>query len=486
MESSLFARARPLVLARAASVALSFAIPLALARQFSQADYGTYKLLLLVSQTLYYVVPFGIPQALYYFLPRSQKPKPYLTHTMLALTAIAASTLVALLLGARSVGSWLNNPELANHALWLGLFTFGTIVSSPIEIQLTAMGKTRLASMTYIVSDGVKAIAMVVPALLGLGVGGVMRGLAAFALIRAAVAWPLTLGTRGPLFDRSSLSAQMRYALPFGAAVALAIPQQYFHQYFVSARVDSVAFAIYSVGLFQLPLIGLLYNPTSEILMVSLGELDHSGRPHEGAAVFRDAVAKLAMVFVPVTALLLVAAPSFIAALFTPRYLGSVPIFRIGILGTLLACLPIDGVLRARGETWHIFLSYVIKALITVPLVVLGVTKLGLMGGVGAWLAAEVIGKAALFWRMPRALGTLLGELLPWRDLGRTAMASLIAAGLAGGASALWGPSAHALLTLTVMSLAYAAGYLAALLALGSRLPLNAALPWRRSLERVP
>ena len=110
------------------------------------------------------------------------------------------------------------------------------------------------------------------------------------AVARWVATFAITLrGETGPAFTRETWRAQWRYALPFGAAMAVAVPQNYFHQYAVSASVDAAAFAVYSVGCFQLPLVDLLFVPTSEILMVRIGELDAAHRMHEASGVFREA-----------------------------------------------------------------------------------------------------------------------------------------------------------------------------------------------------
>ena len=62
-------------LARLASAALTLFIPLVLARMMPQADYGTYKLLFLVSMTATAVLPLGVAQSLYFFVPRAREPR---------------------------------------------------------------------------------------------------------------------------------------------------------------------------------------------------------------------------------------------------------------------------------------------------------------------------------------------------------------------------------------------------------------------------
>src|SRR5262249_49683925 len=195
------------------------------------------------------------------------------------------------------------------------------------------------------------------------------------------VTWVVLLRTtRGPLWNGRLLRTQLAYALPFGAALAMSVPQHSFHQWVISARFDPALFAIYAVGCFQLPIVDLLYTPTSEVLMVHVGELERSGRLSEVARAFRDAAARLAYVFIPTCAFLLATAPAFIEALFGNRFLPSVPLFRVSTLAVLFGCFPLDGLLRARGDTAAIFRSYVVKAVATVPLVLLFVHWFGLIG----------------------------------------------------------------------------------------------------------
>ncbi|HEY3448658.1 MAG TPA: polysaccharide biosynthesis C-terminal domain-containing protein [Myxococcales bacterium] len=468
-----FARARPLIVSRFFVAVASAVLPLVLARRFSPADYGTYKQLFLVAQTLFYVLQLGVPQSLYYFVPRTAHRRPYLVHALVFLAGAGVLAAAALVWQAPRVAGWMHNPELARHAPALAVYLFGTLCSVPLEISLTASGRTRAASAFYAGSELLRAAAMTLPAVLGWGVQGVMAGVAGWALLRAAVTWAVVpRGTSGPWLAREGLWEQLRYALPFGAAIAVGLPQGYFHQYFVAAHEAPAAFAVYSVGLFQVPFVDLLYSPTSEVLMVSLGELDREGRLAERAGVFRGAVARLAYAFVPLAVFLGVAAPSFISALFTEKYLAAVPIFRVGVASVLLAALPLEGVLRARGETWHILAASALKAVVNVPAVVVGVWRFGLVGAVGAWLASEVVGKAALLWRVPRALGAPLRRLMPWAELGRAAFASLAGAAAAWAAQAAFAglrPIAVLVLGAALFGVAYAL----ALLAVGARLPFE-------------
>ncbi|MGZ6078315.1 MAG: oligosaccharide flippase family protein [Myxococcaceae bacterium] len=411
---SFLRRAGPLVLARFASAVVTTVVPLVLARAMPIGEYGTYKQLFLVGATLTAICTFGLPQSLYYFMPRSDRARPFVVHTLVLLLLAGGAAAFLVLAATPWVSRLFSAPDLVDYRGALATYTGFYLAGCALEPILTSQGKTGVAAMNYLVWDSARAAAMTAPILLGLGLHATMWSVAGLMVVRFLATWLIAIrGTLGGWWDREALRSQLAYALPFGAALAVSVPQHSFHQWVVSARFDPALFAIYTVGCFQLPIVDLLYTPTTEVLMVHVGELERSGRLHEVTRAFRDASARLAYVFVPTCAFLLAAAPEFIEAVFGPRFLPSVPLFRVSTLAVLFGCFPLDGLLRARGDTAAIFRSYVVKALVTVPLVLAFVHLFGLIGGVLSWLLAEAIGKVLLVARLPRALGTKRpGELL--------------------------------------------------------------------------
>jgi O-antigen/teichoic acid export membrane protein len=481
--ASFLGKAGPLVLARLFTAGLTLSIPLVLARVLSLEEYGTYYQLFLIATTLTYVLPFGVVQSLYYFLPRAEQKRPYLGQTMLfmSLAGVVAAGLVFWLL--EPVARLFSNPALLEYRVELALYTALTLGAFPLEVSLTSQGRTRQSAVAYLVSDSLRAVAMVVPCLLGASLHGMMAAVAGLAGLRYLAAWVIALrGATGPLVSAGLLREQLVYAAPFGAAMALSIPQQNAHLFVVAGAVAPALYALYRVGCFQLPVVDLLYTPTSEVLMVRLGELEKQGRLEEAVGAFREAAGKLAFVFLPFAAFLFAAAPEFIGALFGAKFLPAVPIFRVSVLGVVLAILPMDGVLRARGHTRAIFGSYLVKAVVTVPLVWLGVRHFGMQGGIASWALAELVGKATLLARVPAALSTperrlRIRDVIPWSELGKAALAAIAAgagifalrAGLLGTWVGLPEGFFWRVLPLAVAGLLFVIGYVAVLYATGVR-----------------
>ena len=94
MADSILTRARPLLVARLAGALVTVAVPMVLARVLVPASYGTFKQAFLVSQTLALILPMGLTQSLYYFVPREPRARHHFVAVALwshaALGALAA------------------------------------------------------------------------------------------------------------------------------------------------------------------------------------------------------------------------------------------------------------------------------------------------------------------------------------------------------------------------------------------------------------
>jgi O-antigen/teichoic acid export membrane protein len=358
-------------------------------------------------------------------VPRKDgRGREWLTQATVSLGILGALAGVVLF-GARFlIARQFGNPELADYGLQMALIGAFMIAGSPLEISLTAEGRVRAAAWVIFLSDAFRVVACVVPLLLGWGLPGFFWAYVLHAAARFTLQQIFFLRHGRPRIDWTLWKQQLAYALPFGAAILLDIPQRTFHQWAVGWSVDPAAFAIYAQGCFQLPIVNLLYSPISDVLQVRLADPD--SRQHR-VHLFHDANLRLAAVFFPFTAGMAAAASLFVPALFTHTYDASVPIFRIAILTTPFGSLPLDGTLRALGETKYLFRIFFWRLLLTVPAVLLGLHFFGMIGAILGHACAESIMRVAMLDKVRRLFETSWRELLPWRQLSVIAAASAVA-----------------------------------------------------------
>ncbi len=449
------------MLGRGGATVLGFALPLILTRLLPQAEFGTYKQVWLIVTTGYYMLQLGLAQSLYYFIPRKDgRERAWLTQASASLLLLGGAC-ATVLYGARFlIARQFANPDLAGFGLQMALITWLTIASAPLEISLTAEGRVRTAAWTIFLSDAVRVAASVIPLLLGMGLRGFFWAYVLHGAVRFSLQCWFFFRRGRPQFDWKLLREQLAYALPFGAAVLVDIPQRTFHQWAVGWSVDAAAFAIYAQGCFQVPIINLLYAPISDILQVRLAQ---PGAHDQRVNLFHDANLRLAAVFFPFTAGMVAAASLFVPALFTHTYDPSIPIFQVAILITPLSALPLDGVLRATGQTRYLFRIFICRLLVTIPSVLIGLKLFGMIGSIAGYAAAESVMRVVMLDRVRRELEATWREVLPWRQLAVIGAASVVACIPALIISRLAASGPRPFIALCAAGALYLAVYLAAI-----------------------
>jgi O-antigen/teichoic acid export membrane protein len=418
-----------LVLGRSLGFVAAFAIPIVLSRTLDQAEFGTYKQLFLIYGTLFGVAQVGMAESLYYFVPRdSAGACHHIANAVATLAAAGVACLTLLMLSSGSVTDWLMNPQLSAGLLPLGVFLTLTLVTAPLEIVLVSRGRYNVAAVTYAASDLMRVACVLTPAIVIGTISSVMWGAVGFALARlAAMLWALRrdlLTSFRP--DVSMWRDQLAYALPFALAVTVEIAQANFHQYVVAARFDAATFAIFAVGVLQLPLVDVIATSAANVMMVRMSAEGLDART--ALALWHDTVVRLSLVVFPLVAFMLIAARDIIVFIYTDAYLASVPIFQLSTVAILPACLCVDSVLRAYAQTRALFGLNLVRLGAVALLIGWSLTTFGLLGAVAATLVATVLARALGLARIAQLMGVGLAGMLPWRRLAITAACAAIAA----------------------------------------------------------
>jgi O-antigen/teichoic acid export membrane protein len=460
LADSILTRARPLLVARLAAAVLALAVPMVLARVLLPAAYGTFKQAWLVSQTVALMLPMGLTQSLYYFVPREPRDRDrYVAQTVWAHGVLGLLS-AGLVLSARGfLARHFQNPELDALLGWVAAFAGLLVAGSPLDIAWNASGRIGAAALARLATEVVRSLALVGGAVATGTVRGALVGMTLATGARAVANVALLAGRHPARGSAALLRRQIAYALPFGLAFLLVVPQQQFHQYAVSAAVSAAAFAVYSVGTFQLPIVDVLYSPISELLQIGLADADGAGLPRKaGQRLFHEAVSQLAFAFLPLAGLLLVVAPALIELVFSARYLSAVPIFRLSVVPIVLATLPLDGVMRARAQNRFVLVLSAAKLAVTAPLVLGGLARGGPLGAFAGWVGAELLARAAMLVRAATLFDAPVRRVLPVRVLARLGAATAFA--MPPSWLALHAVPGPLLARLVAAGLAFAAAYL--------------------------
>jgi O-antigen/teichoic acid export membrane protein len=430
-EDSTFKPALTLMSGRIAAFAITFLTPVLLARVFTQSEFGTYKQVLLIVGTLYSIGQCGLAECLFYFLPKDPAHGARYTLNSVAMLSISGGAcFVGLLLCRSRIPAWMSNAELGRYAPLMGAYLVFMLVGTPLEITMISRKRFKLATFTYIASDFLRAVFLVVPALITGSLVWALAGSAAVFVLRVCATFGYLRSEFGGALslDGKLLKEQWAYALPFSVSVIVQVIQQNYHQYAVAFHFDAATFAIYSVGCLQIPLVDFMATPASNVMMVRMTEHSQDGKFWRLLPIWHDVTRKLSLMFFPLVGLLIVNAHQLITLLFTNAYAASVPIFMVWCLSILLAVFQTDGVLRVFAETHYLIKVNVVRLGLVVLMMGWFLSNFHLMGAVLITLAGMLLAKIMAMARIRTRLQTTYGEVLPWKELGTVLVVAIVAA----------------------------------------------------------
>ena len=286
----------PLVGGRVVSAALTFALPLVLARLLTPEEFGTYKQFFLIASTLQMTCQLGLTQSLLYFLPRGGKERgAYVAQTFLSLAFLGALFGGALWLATPYLGRWLGDGTLVSLRAPLALFAGLMLAAAPLESAILGANRIGVAALTYVFTDGVRAALLVVGAKYGGPVGLFWAATLSAALRVVAMAFVVV--TRIVPWQRphwAHYKAQLVYSLGYAGAIYLYVAQRYFSQYAVSASFDAATFALFAVASFHMPVVDIVFTPLSDVMVLHIARAQHDGDRAGAHAAWNDTVQKLA------------------------------------------------------------------------------------------------------------------------------------------------------------------------------------------------
>ena len=432
---SLTTQAVWLMVAKTAGFACSIALPLLLVRRLSPHDLGLYKQAFFVVTTLMNVLPLGFAISAFYFLPRERTRQGAVIANILAFHA-ASGLAVALLLVAwpEGLARAFNSAELTGLAPWIGFVVLLWTVGSFLELITVALQDVKASSGFIVLMQTSKTALLTTAAILAGSVWSLIVAALFQGLVQILVMlW--YLGRRFPgfwrAFDLRLLLRQAAYALPLGLTSIVLQAHDSLHHLFVSNAFGPVGYAIYAVGVFQLPLVGILRESATAVLLPRINQLETENNSQEILHLVAAAARKLALVYFALAGFLLVAGREVVVLLFTEQYAASWPIFAISVLALPLNAIVLDPATRAHSERFF-FLRMRLAVLAVVTLILwTSAVRLGLVGTIAIVVAASYFTWTVGLYRMIRLLGVRRADLYLFRHV-----AWIGAATLAAGAAA--------------------------------------------------
>lgn len=419
-----------LLAAKVIGFLFSFALPLLIVRYLSQDAVGHYRMAFQVITNAVIILPLGFSMSAFYYLSREKERRGKAIANILAFNfVIGAMAALILTLFPDLIGNVFRSPEMSELSPLIGVVIWVSIFAAFLETAAVANAEAKVATYFIIFSSLSKTLLMggavlifsSVPAFIYAAM--IQAGIQTFVLL-------VYLSSRFPGFWRSFdwrfFIEQARYAVPFGLTGILWLAQNDIHNYFVAYKFTPADFAVYAYGCFQLPLIAMLSESVSSVLIPHMNTLQQADDRDEMIRLTARAMQKLAFVYFPLYVFLMVTAGTFIVTLFTHQYDDSTPIFMINLTMIPFGVLITDPIVRSYKELGRFFLIarlFVFSLLVGV--LYFGLDQLGLVGMISVAVGALILEKIITETMIIRKLGVGLRHLALLTNVGKTALISL-------------------------------------------------------------
>ena len=422
-----------LLFAKVIGFGLAFLLPLILVRFLSQEKVGVYRQVFLVIINAVTILPLGVSMSAYYFLSRetAERRSSAIFNILIFNFFVGGIACLTLYLYPQLIGNIFHSKEITLLTPKIGVVIWLWIFSLFLETVAVANQEPRMATVFIIFAQFTKMAFMVSAVILFATVEAFVYAAMLQGVVQTVILL-VYLNSRFPrfwrTFDPKFLREQLFYALPFGLVGLLWIVQTDIHNYFVGYRFSSAEFAIYAYGCFQLPLIAMLAESVTSVLIPRMSELQARNDTREIIRLTLRATQKLAFFYFPIYIFLVITAQTFITTLFTRNYLASVPIFLINLTLLPFYISVTDPIVRAYQELGKILLT--LRVLILVALVAAlyyGIQNFDLRGMIAIVVVTALVEKFIFTFVVFKKLDVKKGDLFLLKDVGKTAAASLTA-----------------------------------------------------------
>gem|GEM_PF-161638 len=421
-----------LLAAKIIGFAFSFVLPLLIVRHLEQEQVGHYREAFQVITNAVIILPLGFSMSAYYFLARERERRGAAIFNILLFNFIVGGlACLGLYLYPQVLGSIFQTETMTQLAPKIGVVIWIWIFSTFLETVAIANQEARVATAFIVLAQLSKTALMAAAVFAFASVEAFIWAAMVQGVIQTAILLSY-LRSRFPRFwtqfDIRFFWEQMRYAVPFGLTGILWIAQNDIHNYFVGYKFSSSDFAIYAYGCFEIPLIAMLAESVTSVLIPRMNELQQRGDRDEMIRLTARAMQKLAFFYFPIYVFMMITAQTFIITLFTEKYAASASVFVINLTILPFSILITDPIVRSYKELGRLFLLtriFVLTCLIGV--LYWGLGSFGLQGMIITAVAAVLIEKWIAEMLVIRTLGLGLQHLPLLKDVGKTAVAALAA-----------------------------------------------------------
>lgn len=359
-----------------ASFGVTIVTSMILSRYFDKEDYGTYKQVMYIYNTLLTIFTLGLPQAFGYFLPRVSKEQGKDVVGKITSIFFLTGTVFSfvLFLGSPIIADILQNEKLVDAIRLFSPVPFFLLPTLGIESIYSTYRKTYISSIYAFFSRVFIIICVVLPVIL---FNGTYETALLGFVISSALSFCVALYLKNLPFrnlpkQKSEITRKtiLKFSLPLMYAGLWGLVIHSADQFFVSRYFGTKVFAEFSNGSMELPFVGMIIGACTTVLYPLFSKMNSENLDPKTSIfpVWKSVFKKTAMLIYPLVAFCFVYAKEIMIILYGELYEISGVYFRIKLIANLFTLIAFAPVVLSIGKTKYYANVHMFGALILVAL----------------------------------------------------------------------------------------------------------------------
>ena len=413
---------------------VQFLIPVIFVRFFSKEGYGLYRKVMLMNMFLLPILEFGFVNSLYYFYPNAkEKAKQLLSQTFFLCLATGIVFLCVFFTFKAQMLPLVEGKGMIKYIYPAGLLVFFMLVSTMLDDIFVLERRSKLVLMSLVINDVSRALVIVISVILSHKISAVIWSLVGFSAARSVFLFTYLklkygINLNFKTWDKKYFFSHLNYAIPLGMSRAVAEVGRRMDQFIVSVFCSAADFAVYSIAKFNIPIVNMIYYAVGNVVLQQLSRYNYDDNQEEVRKLWHKMIENFAIITVPMVTYFIVMANPIVTFLYTDEYAESANIYRISLLILFTQMLGRGTIMRASEETKTMFKINLFTMIVGIVLGYLGVKTFGLMGAATASVFTFYVNAFLQVLQSKRILGLKFSNVMPWKNLGRIVLASVIPA----------------------------------------------------------
>lgn len=406
-----------------------------LSRYFNKADYGTYKQVMYVYNTLLTIFTLGLPKAFSYFLPRVELAQAKnLIRKITNLFFLLGSVFSLLLfVFAPQIAAFLKNPDLVKALRVFAIVPFLMLPTMGLDGILATFKKTKYIALYNILANVFKLVCVALPVMIWhLGYLEALWGLTFASFVTFLLALYLKyLPVRNQGKDKCYVTYKdiFKFSIPLLTASLWGMLITSTDQFFISRYYGNEVFAEFSNGSMELPFIGMIIGACATVLSPIFSRLSHEkvDPKKEIYPLWMSVFEKTAKLIYPIVIYCIVFADVVMVALYSGKYVDSQNYFRIKLIANFFTIISYGPLIINIGKVKYYSRVHMITAILVVLLEYVSVKTIGSPYAI-SWISMLChVGKIfAMLFLVTKFFDVKIFQLFPLKLIGQILIPSAL------------------------------------------------------------